>query len=295
MSGLQDLLSRADLGELRGQLQMRGAGFSIGTRVDATEQSGVLLLHRDDEAEVQALGENGFATFVNAESEAICGCAVEVIDNVRGAGLPALFLYAYDEPWLLGERLCARLSGLLARKYVMIEDVWAWRIERGSRGWPPHRGVRSTLLQRQTPEVINVWVALTKVAADQSCIHVVPLDEDPGYPSALDRVDAPLESVRALPVSAGTALAWNANLLHWGGPCSARARGPRMSCSFTFCLADAAEGLGMQPVSLHDFDFRARLDAIARQILTYGEGQPDVAAEVATWARANEALRAAKR
>lgn len=295
MSGLQELLSRADVGELRAQLQMRSAGFSIAPSLDVTEQSGVLLMHRDDESEARALGETGFATFVNAESEPICGCAVEVIDNVLGAGLPAIFLYAFDEPWLLGERLGARLSGLLARQYVMVEDVWAWRIAPGARGWAPHRGVQSTLLKRPTPEVLNVWVALSKVAADQSCIHVVPLDDDPGYPSALDRVDAPLANVRALPVSAGTALAWNANLLHWGGPCSARARGPRLSCSFTFCLADEAERLGMKPVALHAFDFRARLDAIGRQILTYGEGQPDVSAEVSAWARANEALRAAKR
>jgi hypothetical protein len=213
---------------------------------------------------------------------------VGATEALRARGLPAAFVYAFDEPWAIGERVRGRVSTLLGHDYRLAEDVWAWHIPPGSgRGWPPHRGVAGDRLDRAAPEVINVWVALTDVSSDRACMHAVPLDDDPGYPDALAQLTAPLECVRALPVPAGAALFWNANILHWGGRCAATAAGPRVSCSFTLCRADSLarfpELVPLPPLA--HLDLAARMDAVARMILVYGGAdRGDVDGVVREWA-----------
>ncbi|HEY8078489.1 MAG TPA: hypothetical protein VIF62_30375, partial [Labilithrix sp.] len=119
-------------------------------------------------------------------------------------------------------------------------------------------------------------------------------DEDPHYPIDLERVDAPIERTRAVPVAAGTAVLWNANVLHWGGRCSARAVGPRYSCTFTLCREDSLARLGLRAVDPLALDFRARIELIAEQIVVYGDAQPDVSAEVRAWARLVSSLASRK-
>jgi hypothetical protein len=248
--------------------------------------------HPEDAAERAWLERDGFGRLIGAEAELLAPMR-STIDKLLAEGLPAVFLYLTDAVWMLGERLRPRISELLGRPYGLAADAWAWRIDPGQSGWPPHRGWRERL-DRRAPELVNVWVALSDVRADQSCMHAVPLDRDPDYPGQLDRVAsfrAPHEEVVALPIEAGTALFWNANVLHWGGPCSVRADGPRVSCSFSLVRDDALDRVGLPPVRLDVLDRRARLDLVAAQIATYGERKPDVSAEVLEWARATVVLR----
>jgi hypothetical protein len=237
------------------------------------------------------LGSEGFVALSEAAPLETCAHMVEGIERLVAAGLPAMFVYLFDEPWTLGLGLVARISAMLERPYELLDDTWAWRIEPGKgRGWPPHRGIAAPVLDRSAPELINVWVALSEAGAERSCMHFVPLDDDPSYPKDLANVGAPLEVVRAAPLAAGSALAWNANILHWGGPCSARAAGPRISCSFSLGRADVREGMGFRSGVPAATDLRARLDSVALQLDVYGAGQPDVSAEVLEWARAARAL-----
>jgi hypothetical protein len=250
----------------------------------AAEPSGPAL---EDEDEKPWLAREGYVFLRGAESPETCARLVAGIGQLLAAGLPAVAVFAFDETWRLGERVRARVSRLAGHPYLLLNDAWAWQIEPGhGRGWPPHRGW-GELLDRGAPEVLNVWVALSDVSAERSCMHLVPLDEDPHYPDALTRSDAAPEKVRALPVAAGTALAWNANVLHWGGACSARAPGPRVSCSFSLARGALADRLPVASIT----DVSSRLDVIAQQVETYGEGQPDVSEEAREWARATNALR----
>src|SRR5690606_20624279 len=143
------------------------------------------------------------------------------------------------------------------------------------------------------PELLNTWVALSDAPVDRACMHFVPFDADPAYPSELARHEA--GAGRAAPIAAGTALAWNANVLHWGGRCAEDAPAARVSCSFSLARADALDdrygwgGAIVSPSTLTPLD---RVDLVASQIDTYGEGQPDVSLEVLTWARAACAFRA---
>jgi hypothetical protein len=120
-------------------------------------------------------------------------------------------------------------------------------------------------------------------------MHAVPLDDDDRYPHALERTDTTGQAV-ALPVPAGSVLAWNANVLHWGGECLASAPGPRTSCSFSLVRPDGEGRTRLQTLSAEHLGPEARVELIARQIMTYGEGQPDVDAAFFAWAQATCAL-----
>ncbi len=227
------------------------------------------------------LARDGIAALGTALAPASAARMAAAVEALVAADLPAVMLYAFEPPWALGRELARKVSALLAREYRVVEDVWAWRVEPGAAGWPPHRGVSDARLDRDAPEVINVWVALAPAPADRACMHAIPLDDDPGYPNALARTDAGLAAVRALPLDAGAALAGNANVLHWGGPCAARAGGARVSCSFTLSRTLPAAG---------DLDFAGRIRAVARQIVTYGQ----VSETMREWASVTLALQGRK-
>ncbi len=243
-------------------------------------------------AEHEELARDGYAFLPSLAGHELTTPLRETITKLAAAGLPAVFAFLRDEMWGVAELTRARLQELQGVSYRLLDDAWAWCIEPGrGRGWPPHRGgIGGRVFDRQRPELLTVWVALDDVAADQACMHVLPLDQDPGYPNDLGKLDGPLEAVRALPLEGGSALVWNANVLHWGGSC-ARARRPRVSCSFSFGRTDALPTLGcaiLDPLPRTPED---RLAAIAGWIATYGVGQPDVAAEILTWARIHSSFR----
>jgi ectoine hydroxylase-related dioxygenase (phytanoyl-CoA dioxygenase family) len=196
-------------------------------------------------------------------------------------------VYLFDEAWILGTQLVEAASTMLGRPYVLAADGYAWHVPVGTgRGWEPHRD-EPHLLDRRAPERVNVWFAITDATAERACVHAVPLDDDPGYPSALTQKDPPLCAVRALPVAAGTALAWNANLLHWGGPCSPRACAARMAISFTALRADAPGRIGPPRLSAEMLSPLGRLDLVASFIAGYAHyGGLDVSEEVMMWAKA---------
>lgn len=283
MEGVQRLLALTSSARAMGAIH---ASLTIG---------GVLApSHATDDADLAErrwLARDGIAVLRNAAKGDVCAVLVTAIEVLEARGLPACFVYAFDETWAIGEALRARVGALTDREYCLVEDVWAWRIAPGTRGWPPHRGISHVSLDREAPEVVNVWVALSDVTADRSCMHAVPLDDDPGYPGALSRTEGALASVRALPIAAGDALAWNANVLHWGGPCASRAAGPRVSCSFTLVRADATRGFpDLIPVgSGATLDLSARMDMIARMTAVYGD-LADLSPVVREWATLNQAL-----
>lgn len=253
-----------------------------GARADADETP-------SGPEERRALRATGFATLPRLCRRATCSALATMIERLGDAGLPGVFALATDAALALGERVCREVSVSLGRPYVLVEDAWAWRIPPGSHGWPPHRGLTS-LLDRDAPELVNTWVALSDVPIHRSCMHFVPLDVDPAYPADLARVDASSQDVHAAPLAAGEALAWNANVLHWGGPCSIDA-GPRMSCAFSLVRADSLESMQLAPLST-GLNPLERIDFLASQIAIYGADQADVTPEILEWAQATRALAA---
>jgi ectoine hydroxylase-related dioxygenase (phytanoyl-CoA dioxygenase family) len=169
-------------------------------------------------------------------------------------------------------------------------DFWVWHVPPSSRigGWPRHRDFHKRVVREadSLPGRINVWLALTDAPLDHACIHVVPLPSDPNYPHALERYDA-TES-RALPATAGTALAWDANVLHWGGAANPHAPSARISFAVTF----ERPGYGEETVDFgRTFSFSDRIDVIANQIVAYERYVPELPVELRDWARALVGLR----
>lgn len=242
--------------------------------------------------ERRGLADRGFAAARGAIDGRTSLAMALGVEALRERSLPASFVYAFDEPWMIGEQIRQQMSHRLGHDYRLVEDVWAWHVPPGQNGWPPHRGVYDVRLDRDAPEILNTWVALSEVPADRACIHIVPLEEDASYPRALERVDVPTSAGQALPADPGDVLFWNANVLHWGGRCSERATGPRISCSFTLCRGDAVGRFPriqiLRPLS--ELDLTARVDAIARMVTTYGKHQPDVSETVRQWASLTVAL-----
>jgi hypothetical protein len=261
--------------------------------VSKTSVARQTTIHEPEDHDARrSLAKHGFAAARAAIDLEASIAVARGIEALRKQSLPASAVYAFDEPWILGEQIRQQMSHRLGHEYRLAEDVWAWHVPPGQGGWPPHRGVYDVRLDRDAPEILNVWVALSAVPADRACIHVVPLDEDAGYPHTLERVDAPLSAACALPAAAGDVLFWNANILHWGGHCAASAGAPRISCSYTLCRGDAVARFPKVPMlrPLSELDLSARTDVVARMVTTYGKRQPDVTDTVRQWASLTVAL-----
>ena len=219
-----------------------------------------------------------------ALSPSACRDLLSATAELRRAGLPLTALYVFDEVWEIG----ARLAEMLGPGYGIAPDAWAFWVPPGQAGWPPHRGVYQSL-DRDAPAWLNAWVALDDVEADRASIHLVPLPDDPAYARGeLDDVAVPDGKARALPVSAGTALVWNANVLHWGGPCAEAAKGPRVSITFTLVREGAGEVVDLAELGRDPWK---RLDLVAAQILTYGDRDPAITPAAKAWAAITSALR----
>ena len=194
------------------------------------------------------------------------------VEAVHARSLHPTFLYVYDEAWQVLDALRPRLVPFLGAVVDVLPDVWAWYIDprTDASGWPIHRGVYEDVRDPAgTPGLVNLWIALTDVTERNACMHVVPLDRDPHFPTNLKNLGALENRGLALPILAGGALVWNANVAHWGGTCDPTFGKPRVSMSFTLrgrrVLETGTPGLRL-PLS-----FRDRLDLIAEQFATYGD------------------------
>src|SRR5689334_18298540 len=91
---------------------------------------------------------------------ASCAPIADALDALRAAGLPVTLLYVFDQVWELGCAIRERVCRITGAHYELVEDFWAFRVAPGESGWAPHRGVYPRL-DRDRPEYVNTWVALT--------------------------------------------------------------------------------------------------------------------------------------
>jgi hypothetical protein len=233
------------------------------------------------------LGARGWSAVPDAIAPARAAAMRDAVDALHRAGLPAIFAYVYDAFWEPLTALHALAKNELG-DYDVLADAWVFRVEPVKRGWRAHRGWAEYEGGRA---MLNAWIALTDTTTATSCIHIVPLDRDPNYPSSLDRLDVPAGEVVALEARAGTALVWDANALHWGGEMDAGARAPRMSLTFT--LRKRAPALAaMTALDMSTLDLRARLDLIAGEIVKYAHME-SVDESIADWAKLTLSTRSA--
>jgi hypothetical protein len=223
----------------------------------------------------------------DAESEALARAIVALRDE----GIHPLFVYVFDEMWRAVAAVTHRLSGALGGEVDVVADFWAWCIDprRDARGWEPHRDFyREARGADGVPSLVNVWLALTPASTRNGCIHVVPLGRDASWPGDLKKLP-PEELGEALPIGAGEALSWNANLCHWGGKTDPACEDLRMSAGIFACRRDWPHTTSPRvPAAL---SFRDRLDQIAHQFLVYGQRELPKDAPLLEWARMTHTMR----
>ena len=219
------------------------------------------------------------------------------LDNIRSAieemairNIPAVFGFIYDEAWNHFLNLRNIIEPILGDDiYIDLSMFWAWKVDPGETGFPPHR---DTLSEHETPaknlpagvenrypEKLTLWTPLTDVTENDSCIHVLPTNKDPNYPNDLESMEYQGNAaVRAIPTKAGSLIAWNAYLLHWGSAAKESATS-RIAIATDFSKkpsrrpkderADFGLPLQIRLNQVSELSFEARLNAIAMSIWTF--------------------------
>jgi len=211
-----------------------------------------------------------------------------LVDVVTGAGWPAPFAWMYDEVWA-----CVRLPELqtiltaaLGDGYLHIPHLWVHEVPAvaGAAGWSPH-------FDGDGSSRVSVWLALTDATVDNGCMHVVPRsalaasfhgDWPPERMIPVRDAVRALHASRALPVSAGAALGWTFDTLHWGGPSVATR--DRQTARRAISLEFIARGETPDSYETPLIDprgplpsFAERLSIIARALATYEHFEPRLA------------------
>jgi Phytanoyl-CoA dioxygenase (PhyH) len=180
-----------------------------------------------------------------------CERLARAVTKLAELQAPTVFASLYDEYYQIFQGLESLFNPILGEGYQWVgHGNYAYYVPPGDSGSSgltaaaPHRdtlGPDAPILKRELPTIVSLWVPLTDVSPDESCIYVVPADLDPDYFTGnreIDRTQLDLQTIRALPTEAGSVVAWSTHLIHWGSAASRRARHPRMSVTMYFQRSD---------------------------------------------------------
>jgi hypothetical protein len=206
----------------------------------------------------------------------------DCIAMLHARGIPLPFAFVYDEAWQVFQGMASFIEAALGSGYRALPDFWVWHVvpAEDAAGWSPHRDrLQPTLDADNSPHSLTVWVPFTDATPLNGCIYVLPAHLDDRFRRREwdgednNKVQAP-QDIRALPATAGSLLAWNQALLHWGGRASRLAEGPRASAAFEFQRGDKAPFNSplLDPTSPPPF--QQRLGLISKQLLQYRHMYP---------------------
>ena len=235
----------------------------------------------------------------------------QTMSNLVAAGWPPVFIFLYDQPWLMCLRLFDLMCPLLNDEEATLEaSMHAWNLQRqpldtsikekvGGNFGVPHRDITYKNCHNPrdgSPDILSLWIPLVDVNADNGCMYVVPRECDPQfdqdeYPKDQDPFSHkfPYASVKPLsPISAGTTLVWHPNLIHWGGSCSYFSElPPRKSIAVAFRVRESTrpstskeiERYGRTPYSREELlrggpNYKARLRMIVKSLILYNVWYP---------------------
>lgn len=197
------------------------------------------------------LASEGFFVTPPVITEARMAPVRRAITTLAEHEIPTGFACLYDEYYQLFEGLQRLVEPILGEGYRWVtQGNWAFFVPPGDPALSgltaasPHRdsmGPDPRIMAGELPGVLTVWVPLTDVTPEHSCIYVVPKDVDPDFLTdsrEVLRKRIALRDVRAVPAAAGSILGWSTHLAHWGSRSSPRAPGPRISVSMYFQRAD---------------------------------------------------------
>jgi hypothetical protein len=204
------------------------------------------------------------------------------IATLHRVGIPLAFAFVYDEFWLAFQGVARFIEAALGEDYRALPDFWAWHVPASDQGagWGPHRDrPYPTLDADNSPHSLTLWLPFSDATPLNGCMYVLPAHRDERFqrrawdgPDNAKVVDP--QSIRALPAPAGSMLAWNQAVLHWGGRGSRLAKAPRASAAFEFQRGDkpAFNQPLLDPRRIPSFT--ERLGLIGKQVLQYRHMYP---------------------
>lgn len=206
----------------------------------------------------------------------------ECVALLHRIGIPLPFAFVYDEFWLAFQGLSHVIGASLGADYRALPDFWAWYVpptDHGA-GWGPHRDrVQPTLDDDNSPHSLTVWLPFSDANPLNGCMYVLPAHHDDRFRARIwdgpgnNHVQDP-QAIRALPATAGSFLAWNQAVLHWGGRASRLATAPRISAAFEFQRADRPAFNSPLLNPSRTPSFTERLGLIGKQVLQYRHMYP---------------------
>lgn len=154
-------------------------------------------------------------------------------------GIPPVYIYLYDQPWLLFARLGELVRHFLGETFAVLPNLWAWHLSReGERGWPPHLDCDAQTVfgvgDAAVLMSLSLWLPLTDANEENGCMYVLPRPKEAGCRNAFSLENINVGDAVALPVKAGSVLGWPQDLYHWGGAYSTKAQNSRLSLSLEF-------------------------------------------------------------
>jgi hypothetical protein len=204
------------------------------------------------------------------------------VAHLHARSIPLPFAFVYDEAWQIFQGIAAFMEAALGNGYRALPDFWVWHVlpTESAHGWGPHRDrVQPTLDRNNAPHSLTVWVPFTDATPLNGCIYMLPAHLDDRFKSRTwdgegnNHVTAP-QNIRALPATAGSVLAWNQAVLHWGGRASRLATGPRSSAAFEFQRGDKAPFNRPLLDPKRTPPFAQRLGLVGKQVLQYRHMYP---------------------
>ncbi|WP_025898118.1 phytanoyl-CoA dioxygenase family protein [Sneathiella glossodoripedis] len=193
---------------------------------------------------------------------------------LKDHSIPPVYIYLYDQPWFLFEKLKTLLSYILGEQYALLPNFWAWHLtSAGEQGWPIHRDCDAQTVfdmgEDRLLMSLSLWIPLTDVDEQNGCMHVVEYPKEKALQKAGIEAEDMLKAATALPAPAGSVLGWPQDVLHFGGTYTEQAQNERASLSFEF------QNTAFDPLATPLLDtsspppFEQRLELLSLQIEKY--------------------------
>ena len=136
-----------------------------------------------------------------AEYEQILRRVDGTMDSLKAAGWPPVFVFLFDEPWLLIDRLFELVAPVLGEDCLLEASIYGWALSRskaycvddvataaaadaaaevGGNFAVPHRdsSFAECNFPDGTPSHLSLWMCVNDVGADNGCMHVLPKESD---------------------------------------------------------------------------------------------------------------------
>ncbi|CAJ1954569.1 unnamed protein product [Cylindrotheca closterium] len=196
----------------------------------------------------QKLVSHGYSLIDETFDMDLVGCLRKGIEQLFHLGLPATCILLFDEAWDLARSSRTALDQCTHNQNQLNFDLLAWYIKAGTSGFSPHRdrqpeNAKDTFHSDDQAKFVTQWIALSDATTENSCLHVIPKMDDPGYAEGDKDDQDPMiralpnkesyQNIRALPRKAGQSIMFTHRIIHWGSRSDADLTGaPRIAISF---------------------------------------------------------------